>query len=349
MHYDRTEIVIITDTRLAHLLSVVHHRNFGLAAAALGISQPALSKSIQGLEAALGVQLLDRERGGVVATVFGEMVMQQGGEILRKQAEMLRSVRMLDNLETGSVKAKFGPYPSVISGYSAAARLLKKYPGLRVSLQVTGWREVLSSVIAGQVDFGIAELNEWKTDTRLEVEVLAQHTGRLFCHPEHPLRRQPQIALADALQYPWAGTRFPPRIADLFPREPCAAGQIDPFNGDFVPSVNYDVPMHLDSFAAGGSVLVFASLALVEPAIKAQTLVPLPGLEVNGRYGLLRLKSHSLSPATLAFIAEIRAVEAEFSQREQYLEQLYRELITPKNAKAPAPLPAGIPPDQSER
>ena len=67
--------MVITETRLTHLLSVVRHGHFGLAAASLGISQPALSKSIQGLEAALGVKLLDRQRDRVVPTSFGELVM----------------------------------------------------------------------------------------------------------------------------------------------------------------------------------------------------------------------------------------------------------------------------------
>ena len=47
--------MIITDTRLKHLLSVAEHGHFGLAAESLKISQPSLSKSIQSLEAALGV------------------------------------------------------------------------------------------------------------------------------------------------------------------------------------------------------------------------------------------------------------------------------------------------------
>ena len=56
---------MITQRRLRHLLLLVEYGHFGRAAAALNISQPALTKSIQALEAELGVLLLDRRRGAV--------------------------------------------------------------------------------------------------------------------------------------------------------------------------------------------------------------------------------------------------------------------------------------------
>ena len=45
---------MITQRRLRHLLLLVEYGHFGRAAAALNISQPALTKSIQALEAELG-------------------------------------------------------------------------------------------------------------------------------------------------------------------------------------------------------------------------------------------------------------------------------------------------------
>jgi DNA-binding transcriptional LysR family regulator len=315
--------MVITETRLTHLLSVVRHGHFGLAATSLGISQPALSKSIQGLEAGLGVKLLDRQRDRVVPTTFGELVMHYGNQMLHSQQEMLANLRSLNDLDGGLVKAMFGPYPSVMSGYPAAGRLIAKHPGIQLSLKVRDWREVLDAVIESRVDFGIAEQNELETDKRFQFEVLGTHLGRLFCDPGHPILRQPHITLADTLQYPWASSRLPSRLSGKFPRQPCPAGHIDPLNGDFVPSVKLDIPINLAGFARSTQMLVLASLALVEQDLAAGNIVPVPGLAFPGRYGLLRLKSHSLSPAALALIAEIRAVEAEIVQREEQLAVVY--------------------------
>ena len=315
--------MVITETRLTHLLSVVRHGHFGLAAASLGISQPALSKSIQGLEAALGVKLLDRQRDRVVPTTYGEIVMQHGTQMLNSQKEMLVNLRSLNELDAGLVNVRFGPYPSVISGYPAAGRLLAKHPKIQLSLEVRDWRKVLDAVIERRVDFGVAEQNELETDTRFQFEVLGTHTARLFCDPGHPVLHRSRITLADSLQFPWASSRLPARLSSGFPRQPCPAGHIDPLNGDFVPSVKLDLPINLSGFTKGRDVLVVASLALVEAELAAGTMVPLPGLAFGGRYGLLSLRTHPLSPAALAFIAEIRAVEAQFTQREQELAAIY--------------------------
>jgi DNA-binding transcriptional LysR family regulator len=236
---------------------------------------------------------------------------------------MLINLRSLSNLDAGQVNAAFGAYAILISGYPAAGRLLAKHPKIQLSLEIRDWRDVLDAVITSRVDFGIAEQNELETDSRFEFEVLGTHLARLFCDPGHPILRQPRITLADALQYPWASPRIPARLGSLFPRQPCPAGHIDPLKGDFIPSVTLELPTNLSSFTRGKDVLVLTGLALVEQELAAGTMVPLPELAFPGRYGLLRLKSHSLSPAAMAFIAEIREVEAEFAQRQEQLAAIY--------------------------
>lgn len=211
--------------------------------------------------------------------------MRHGNQILSNQKEMLASLSALNDLDAGQVKVRFGPYPSVASGYPAAGRLLAKHPNIQLSLEIRDWREVLDAVIESRVDFGVAEQNELETDARFEFEVRGTHLARLLCDPKHPILRQPRITLTDARQYPWASPRLPARIGSAFPRQPCRAGHIDPLNGDFVPSVKVDLPTNLSGF--------------------------------------LKLKTHSLSPAARAFIAEIRAVEAEYAQRDEELAAIY--------------------------
>ena len=71
---------------LVHLqgaLAVAAHGSFARAARALGISQPALSRQIAGLEANLGIALFDRNRTGTVPTVFGRLVLERAAILLR--------------------------------------------------------------------------------------------------------------------------------------------------------------------------------------------------------------------------------------------------------------------------
>ena len=100
---------MITQRRLRHLLLLVEYAHFGRAAAALNISQPALTKSIQALEAELGVMLLDRKRGAVVLTAFGELVVQRSRALLNAEEDLLREITLLAGLEIGSLRVALGP------------------------------------------------------------------------------------------------------------------------------------------------------------------------------------------------------------------------------------------------
>jgi DNA-binding transcriptional LysR family regulator len=315
--------MIITDTRLKHLLSVAEHGHFGLAAESLKISQPSLSKSIQGLEAALGVKLLDRERTGVVLTVFGELVLKHGKRLLHKQLEMQREINLLANLDIGLARVKLGPYVSIISGYPAAGRLLAKHPNIRLSLDVVGWRDVFPSVLEERADFGIGEIGPWDKDPRFETETLVPHCARFFCRPDHPILNKSPSSLEDLAAYPWAAPRLPGRITSSLPSGDYPAGHIDPITGEFVPAIQINIPLSPGFFLAGTDVLVIATLALFESELAAGAAVPVPGCTFQSAYGFGYLKKRSLSPVAMAYMSEIRTVEAEFIQREKRLAAIY--------------------------
>ena len=61
---------------LAAFLAVARERNFTRAAAKLGVSQSALSQTIRGLEARLGIRLLTRTTRSVAPTEAGERLLR---------------------------------------------------------------------------------------------------------------------------------------------------------------------------------------------------------------------------------------------------------------------------------
>ena len=73
--------------RLRHALALAEHRNFARAAAALHITQPALSRSIQALEEGMGVLLFDRSPRDVEPTAFGELVLRHARGLASYEAQ----------------------------------------------------------------------------------------------------------------------------------------------------------------------------------------------------------------------------------------------------------------------
>jgi DNA-binding transcriptional LysR family regulator len=320
---------MITQRRLRHLLSLVEYAHFGRAAAAMNISQPALTKSIQALEAELGVMLLDRKRGAVVLTAFGELVVRRSRALLNAEEDLLREISLLAGLEMGSLRVALGPYPSVVSGYPAMARLLARRPNITVAVHVAGWREVAHQVTAREVDLGLAELSGVEEDDQFATELVGQHRGRIFCRPGHPILAAGRVALPALLEFPWMASRIPARIAADLPRMIGRAGKIDALSGDFIPAITIDVPMQIADLLAGSDTLAFASLALMEHDLVAGnvTVVPTSKVAFQANYGFIRLKDRSLTPAALAYMDEVRAVEAGIAGREAALAERYGDRL----------------------
>lgn len=316
---------MLTFARLRHVVTLAEHGSFGKAAATLGISQPGLTKSIQALEAALGVRLFDRHTRGVVLTDFGRLVVSHTKEFVAREDELLRDIQMLAGLEVGHLDVALGPYPSMMSGYRAAGRVMAAHPRLQVALHVANWREVTRAVLEKRTEVGIAELSDAVLNDQLDTELVGQHQARIFCRPGHPVLRSGHVTLASLLEFPWAYTRVPPRIAAAFPRASVRAGRIDEFTGDFVPAVDLDVPMQLAQLVEGNDVLAFGGFTMVESDLESGRLayVPTPQIELRGSYGFIFLRNRSLSPAAQAYMQAVRDVERQCVEREARLEQRF--------------------------
>lgn len=312
---------MITQRRLLHLLTLVEYGHFGRAAEALNISQPALSKSIQALEAELDVPLVERKSGGVSLTVFGQVVAERSKPLLTVEDDLRREIRLLNEHQIGSLKVAFGPYPSITCGYAGAARLLARHPGITIGMRVSGWHEVAQQVQARTVDLGIAEISALQGNEHFTTELLGEHEGRLFCRPGHPLLSAGPLTPAMLFDYPWICPRIPGRGSAALPAELGAAGTLDPLNGDFVPAIEIDVPMHLETFLHASDALAIGLLSTMESALLAGevALVPVSGLALHAHYGFIYLRNRSLAPAAKAYMDEVRALEAEIRLKERRL------------------------------
>src|SRR3979490_1188338 len=65
---------VMDPRKLLYLATVIEQRSLAKAAKHLAVSQPALSKSMDGLESELGIKLLERGPTGITPTKFGELL-----------------------------------------------------------------------------------------------------------------------------------------------------------------------------------------------------------------------------------------------------------------------------------
>src|SRR3954462_12767008 len=89
---------------LVAFLAVARERSFTRAAAKLGVSQSALSHTVRGLEARLGVRLLARTTRSVAPTEPGEGLLRTVGPRLEEIEAELAAVRELRDKPAGTIR-----------------------------------------------------------------------------------------------------------------------------------------------------------------------------------------------------------------------------------------------------
>ena len=295
---------------LKQAVTLARHRNFARAANALHVTQPALSRSIAGLERSLGEKLFNRTQQGVEPTAFGQMLLARAQALLDGAGDLERDFKLMRGLEIGELRVGAGPYPAEISLGAAVAQLTRRHPTLRIELSITDLRTIVGSIISRQLDLAVLELSTVEAETRIAVEALPQHAARFFVRRDHPLVGTRNLTLEQVLSFPFVGTRMPKRLAPRF-LQAAKAGGIDPETGDYLPPVKVDSLRVVKEVVLGSDGVGVAPMPLIRRDVDdgALTALPLQQPWMTTCYGFVYLRDRMLSPAAEAFMAEVRAVE----------------------------------------
>jgi len=144
--------------QLRYFDALAGHSHFGRAAAACGISQPALSMQIKDLEEALGAVLIERGARQVRLTKFGEEAALRARDILRSVDELgdfARASRgwLAGQLHIGMIPT-IAPYllPTVIGN------LTRMHPELDVHVREALTSRLIQELVEGRLDTAIVAL-----------------------------------------------------------------------------------------------------------------------------------------------------------------------------------------------
>ena len=137
---------------IAAFLTVARARSFTRAAAQLGVSQSALSQTIRGLEARLGLRLLTRTTRSVAPTEAGERLLHAAGPRLDELDAELAALSALREKPAGTVRITAHDHAVRAILWPALRRLLPDYPDIKVEVAVESG---LTDIVAGRFDAGI--------------------------------------------------------------------------------------------------------------------------------------------------------------------------------------------------
>jgi LysR family hydrogen peroxide-inducible transcriptional activator len=137
---------------LEYLEAVAEYRNFGRAAEACGVSQPALSIQIRKLEALLEATIFERTPRGVILTPHGNRILALSRAVLREARMLLASRQVGEGEPPGILRVgalpTLGPYllPQVIRP------LRLRFPKLRFVLSEDRSEKLADRLVSGEID-----------------------------------------------------------------------------------------------------------------------------------------------------------------------------------------------------
>jgi DNA-binding transcriptional LysR family regulator len=294
-----------------HMLALDQHRNFARAAEVLGLTQPALTRSLQVLERSIGARLFDRNRTRVEPTPVGERLIERARLLVNQARDLEQDLKQMLGLEAGLLRIGAGPYPADLTVGTAIGRLVRLHPALMVDLSVADWSELIRRVASGELELAIADTSLAKHDDRLVVDPLPPHRMSFFCRKGHPLAGSAARTLDEMRRFPLVGTALPPRLAALATTEGKGMRANLP-TGVTAPEIRVDTfPLArrivLESDAVGGAVPSQIQDLLERGDV---VLLPFDVPWLTTGYGIIRLANRTPSPAATAFMELLREVEA---------------------------------------
>ena len=185
---------------LRAFVAVVELGGFHRAAEALNMSQPALSRRIQRLEAAVGAALLERTTRRVALTMVGREMLPLVRRMLDEFDSSIFAMRDLGSRRAGQIALACIPTAAFYFLPSVIARFSEQYPNIRFRILDLSANDGLEAVARGEVEFGINLLGG--SDAELTFEPLLEDPFVLACRRDHVLADRPALAWADLEGHP---------------------------------------------------------------------------------------------------------------------------------------------------
>ena len=173
------------------LRALVEYGNFRVAAESICLSQSALSRRIEKLEAALGNRLFDRTTRRVSLTLYGQNFAERSAQLLDNVESMLADVDKASEERTGLITVATVPSAACYFMPDVIRRFQSRYPRVRIKLIDSSAGNVMDAVARSQADFGICFAGNLSSE--IEFFPLVEDVYVAACRKDHPLAQKSQL------------------------------------------------------------------------------------------------------------------------------------------------------------
>lgn len=292
----------LNERHLMQLAAVLDCGGVSEGAAMLGLTQPAVSRSLAMLEARVGEPLFVKGRRPLQATPLGQQLAVQGRAIIAASRRASDVVQGFVRGTKGVVR--LGGVPFFIDALISrmVGEFLNLEPEVTVQQAYMNLPEITAALQSGQLDLGIVPVGDLDPGPAFVFTPILPGRNIVACRPGHPLMRKRPLEAQDLTRYPWvAPLPGSPLMSDL-QMILMSIGMSDlniRYSGGSLMSVQ-NVLAETDALA----VLPFSAVFAQRHENRITTLpylIPQP----NRSLGLLRLAAAPRAPAVERFASHI--------------------------------------------
>ncbi len=190
--------------QLMHLAMIAGHGSFSRAAAAMNISQPALSSSMAALERTIGARVLDRGRHGAKVTEIGSALVRHAHALQSQLAHAVEEAHLKKLGGEGPLKIGVTPATAANLVPQALGRLHRENPNISVSIQEGVLDEAMTALHIGEVDVVVGPIAIYPAARDLIEEPLVSDPLSVVMRAQHPLASLRSISLKNLRDVSWA-------------------------------------------------------------------------------------------------------------------------------------------------
>ncbi|MDP6978823.1 MAG: LysR family transcriptional regulator [Myxococcota bacterium] len=289
--------------QLQHFEALYRLRSFAAAAQEHEVTQSALSRSIQKLEAELGGRLFDRTTHAVEPTEIGEGLIRHARNVVEAVLVFEEEAARLEGGATGHVRIGVGPYPAQPLLTTAIAALSEKHEGIQVSVVTGSARDLLASLLRRELECVVCDVSKYEDEPvaeDLDVIELPSEPLVIVMNDAHPLL-EAEAEIEAFARHPWAMPTPAPVSTRDMPK---------PFDVEFAagrfPFYRLETTSACLDLARAGHTLTMVPRSLALEACRSGGLVSMPApppLCTND--GIHLVRNRSRSPATRLLIERL--------------------------------------------
>lgn len=288
----------MTLVQLRHFVVLADVGSFVQASMALFLTQPALTRSIQGLEDELGGALFDRLGRRIALTPFGHEALVRARRLVSDAEALKQAGKGLHAGLIGKLRVGLSSAPGALLSTPLMLHMAEHHPQLQVQIS-RGHTDVLLNELREQhLDAAIVDIRAMRPSTDLKVGLCFELQAGFLSRRDHPLAQRDQpVSLEEVMAYPVASTPLSDEVARLL-----IARYGPQANPDDMVTLRCDETLNIVEVARRSNTIVLSVNAVAVDLVRLDIA---PSMDATARFGLVTLAHREEAPALRILRAQL--------------------------------------------